>query len=94
MEFNLSANMEKFTKIAEFIGTNVKGLDVNEASKICVSCKRAVKRHRVASNPKRSWRKKGGYSWLVEMIFKWANESGNPREVSKKQLRELYEKAY
>ncbi|MGD8543558.1 MAG: iron-containing alcohol dehydrogenase [Candidatus Bathyarchaeota archaeon] len=31
---------------------------------------------------------------LVEMIFKLANESGNPREVSKKQLRELYEKAY
>ncbi len=34
MEFNLSANVEKFTKIAEFMGTNVKGLDVNEASKI------------------------------------------------------------
>jgi alcohol dehydrogenase class IV len=30
---------------------------------------------------------------LVERTFKWANESGNPREVSKKQLRELYEKA-
>lgn len=38
--------------------------------------------------------KREDFPTLVEIAFKWANEYGNPREVSKKQLRELYEKAY
>ena len=95
MKFNLSANVDKFAKIAEFMGANVKGLDVNKASKKSVS---AVKELSSDIGLPQTLREVGvkreDFPALVDITFKWANESGNPREVSKKQLRELYEKTY
>lgn len=95
MDFNLSANVEKFMKIAEFMGEDVKGLDVNKASKKSVSAVKKLSRDiRLPQTLREVGVKREDFPALVEMTFKWANESGNPREVSKKQLRELYEKAY
>jgi 1,3-propanediol dehydrogenase len=95
MEFNLSANVEKFTKIAEFMGADVNGLDVNEVSKKSVSAVKELSRDIGLPRTLREVGvKREDIPALVEIIFKWANESGNPREVSKKQLRALYEKAY
>jgi alcohol dehydrogenase class IV len=95
MDFNLSANVEKFMKIAEFMGEDVKGLDVNKASKKSVSAVKELSRDiRLPQTLREVGVKREDFPALVEMTFKWANESGNPREVSKKQLRELYEKAY
>lgn len=95
MDFNLSANVEKFMKIAEFMGEDVKGLDVNKASKKSVSAVKKLSRDiRLPQTLREVGVKRENFPALVEMTFKWANESGNPREVSKKQLRELYEKAY
>jgi 1,3-propanediol dehydrogenase len=95
MEFNLSANVEKFTKIAEFMGANVNGLDVNEVSKKSVSAVKELSRDiGLPQTLREVGVKREDIPALVERTFKWANESGNPREVSKKQLRALYEKAY
>lgn len=95
MKFNLSANVEKFAKTTEFMGANVKGLDVKEASKKSVSAVKELSRDiGLPQTLREVGVKREDIPALVEMIFKWANESGNPREVSKKQLRELYEKAY
>jgi len=95
MEFNLSANVEKFTKIAEFMGANVAGLDVNKASKKSVSAVKVLSRDiGLPQTLREVGVKREDFPALVDITFKWANESGNPREVSKKQLRELYEKAY
>ncbi len=95
MEFNLSANVEKFAKIAEFMGEDVKGLDVDAASKKSVSAVKELSRDiRLPQTLREVGVKREDIPAMVEMAFKWANESGNPREVSKKQLRELFEKAY
>jgi alcohol dehydrogenase class IV len=95
MEFNLSANVEKFTKIAEFMGADVNGLDVNEASKKSVSAVKELSRDiGLPQTLREVGVKREDIPALVERTFKWANESGNPREVSTKQLRALYEKAY
>jgi len=95
MEFNLSANVKKFAKISELMGEDVKGLDVNKASKKSVSAVKELSRDiGLPQTLREVGVKREDFPALVEMTFKWANESGNPREVSKKQLRELYEKAY
>lgn len=95
MEFNLTANVEKFAKIAEFMEENVKNLDVNQASKKSVSAvKNLSKDIGLPQTLKEVGVKREDIPALVEIAYKWANESGNPREVSEEQLRELYKKAY
>jgi len=95
MEFNLSANVEKFTKIAELMGENVKNLDVNQASKKSVSAVKFLSKNiGLPQTLREVGVKRGDIPALVKIAYKWANASGNPREVSEEHLRELYEKAY
>lgn len=95
MEFNLSANLEKFIKIAEFMGEDVKGLDLNQALKKSVLAVEKLSRDiGLPQTLREVGVKREDIPALVEIAYEWANESGNPREVTEKQLRELYEKAY
>lgn len=95
MEFNLSANVEKFAKIAELMGEDVKNLDADQASKKSVSAvKELSKDIGLPQTLREVGVKREDIPALVEIAYKWANDSGNPREVSEEQLRELYEKAY
>ncbi|UCE16159.1 MAG: iron-containing alcohol dehydrogenase [Candidatus Bathyarchaeota archaeon] len=95
MEFNLSTNVEKFAKIAEFMGEDVKNCDMDKASEKSVSAvKELSKAIRLPQTLREMGVKKEDFPALVEIAYKWADDSGNPREVSEEQLRELYEKAY
>lgn len=95
MEFNLNANQEKFAKIAELMGEDVKNLNVNQASKKSVSAAKELSKNVGLPQALREVGvQRKDIPALVEIACKWANKSGNPREVSEEQLRALYEKAY
>ena len=95
MEFNLSANVDKFAKIADLMGEDVKNYDVNQASKKSVSAVKELSRDiGLPQTLREVGLKREDIPALVEIAYKWANDSGNPKEVSEEQLRELYEKAY
>jgi 1,3-propanediol dehydrogenase len=77
------------------MGEDVKNLNVNQASKRSVS---AAKESSNNVGLPQALREVGvqrkDIPALMEIACKWANKSGNPREVSEEQLRALYEKAY
>ena len=95
MEFNASSRLEKFSMIAELMGENIKGTSLQAGARISVD---AVRRLAEDIELPRTLRevgvKKKDISRLAAMAFPWANISGNPREVTQDQLRNLYEKTF
>ena len=95
MEFNATSRLEKFSSIAEFMGENIKGINLQAGAAKSVD---AVRRLQEDVELPRTLRevgvKKKDLSTLAAMAFPWANISGNPREVTQDQLRDLYEKTF
>jgi len=95
MEFNASSRREKFSRIAELMGEDIKGISLQTGARRSVD---AVRRLAEDIELPRTLRevgvKKKDISTLAAMAFPWANISGNPREVTQDQLRDLYEKTF
>ncbi len=95
MRFNRSANVKKFAKIAELMGEDTSKLDIDEASETSVV---AVRNLMEDVGMPMTLREVGvlreDFPALVELALQVSKTSGNPREASAQQLRQLYETAY
>lgn len=94
MEYNLSSNYEKFSKIAEALGRNIENKTTEEKAMEAVFAVRELAR--TVGIPKLSETK-----FKVEDIKKLAKQAhedicagGNPREASVEDLMEIYSKVY
>lgn len=95
MEFNASSRREKFSRIAELMGEDIKGTSLQSgAAKSIDAVRRLAEDIELPRTLREVGVKKKDISTLVAMAFPWANISGNPREVTQDQLRDLYEKTF
>ena len=95
MEFNRSARVAKFARIAELMGQRRDMRGVQEQSLRAAQAARRLSKD--IGMPQRL-REVGvlvkDFPALLEIANKWANLSGNPREVTYEQLEKLYNRAY
>ncbi|HEX9907525.1 MAG TPA: iron-containing alcohol dehydrogenase [Thermoplasmata archaeon] len=95
MEFNLKASTDKFAEIANLMGARTAGLGKRDAALLSV---KAVSRLCDDVGLPRRLRDVGvmreDFRNLVDIADRWANLSGNPREISRSQIEHLYKKAY
>jgi len=95
MEFNSSARRDKFARIAELMGEDTRDLSGQVAADRSVAAVRRLSKDiRLPQALREVGVRKSDISALVALAYPWANISGNPREVTKGQLRELYEKTF
>ncbi|MGQ9587810.1 MAG: iron-containing alcohol dehydrogenase [Thermoplasmata archaeon] len=95
MEFNSSARQEKFARIAELMGEDVRGLSVQAAAERSVAAVRRLSKDiRLPQTLREVGVRRKDIPALVASAYPWANISGNPREVAEGQLRDLYEKTF
>lgn len=95
MEFNASSRREKFSRIAELMGEDIKGISLQAgAAKSVDAVRRLAEDIELPRTLREVGVKKKDISTLAAMAFPWANISGNPREVTQDQLRGLYEKTF
>ncbi len=95
MEFNRSANPAKFAEIAWAMDSRTAGLSDEKASGMAVDAVSELSKS--VGLPRRlreAGVKRDDLQELTRMAFKWANVSGNPREVSEGEVMSLYERAY
>lgn len=95
-EFNLPSSYEKFAKIAECAGENVKNISVYEAAgKAIVALKRLNKDLNIPSMKETNIVKEEDIPDLVkEAAADEGNMQSNPRKMEESNIRRIYEKAF
>lgn len=95
MEFNMVACEEKYCRIANAMGVDVKGMTVSEGAKAAVE---AVKQLSIDLGIPQTLREIGIPEEALEQLAKDAFNDvctgGNPREITEADILELYKKAY
>jgi len=95
MEFNASSRREKLSRIAELMGEDIKGISLQAgAAKAVDAVRKLAEDIELPRTLREVGVKKKDIPTLATMAFPWANVSGNPREVTQDQLRDLYEKTF
>ena len=95
MEFNASARREKFSRIAGLMGEVVKSAGSQaSALKSVDAVRRLAKNLGLPLKLREVGVRKMDIPTLATMAFPWANISGNPKEATLGQLRDLYEETF
>jgi alcohol dehydrogenase len=95
MEFNASAALAKFARIAELMGEDTTGLSTERAAELSWHAVRKLSRDTGLPQALRDVGfRKDDLEGLVAIADKWANVSGNPKEISRDEIEMLYLRAY
>jgi lactaldehyde reductase len=95
MEYNMPAAIDKYCKIAKAMGVDISGMTKEQGAKAAVD---AVKKLSLDLNIPQTLREikipKEALEQLAEDAFADVCTGGNPREITEKDIFELYQKAY
>ncbi len=95
MEYNMSAALDKYCDIAKAMGVDISGMTKEDGAKAAVD---AVKKLSLDLNIPQTLREikipKDALEQLSKDAFADVCTGGNPREITEKDILELYQKAY
>jgi alcohol dehydrogenase class IV len=95
MSFNLKANPAKYARIYELMGGRSSGLGTRAAAeKSALSVRRLCRDLGLPSRLRDVGVRESDLDGIVDIADRWANSSGNPRRITRRQIRELYESAF
>lgn len=95
MAFNLKASPAKYARIHEFMGGRTSGLGPRMAAdRAAASAKKLCRDLGLPSRLRDVGVHRSDLDEIVDIADRWANSSGNPRRVTRKQIRKLYESAF
>jgi alcohol dehydrogenase len=95
MRFNAGATPARYADVAKLMGEDVSGMNRREAAeRAATSVEELRRRTGLPDRLRVVGVKKKDFPALLDIADRWANLSGNPRNVTRRQLESLYEKAY
>ena len=95
MEFNWTSVTEKLSTIAQVMGNDTIGLGPDESLKrSAIAASELSERIGLPQKLREVGVDRLDLHELAKMAFKWANISGNPRQITEDQLERLYEEAF
>ena len=94
MEFNLDSNPAKFADIARALGADTTGLSVDEAAKLAVDKVRELSRKLRIPALKDTPFNPADVDKLAEQAMRDVCTGGNPKDVTKEDIKALYMTAY
>ncbi len=94
-EYNIMSNPQRFADIAVFMGENIDGLSVMDAAdKAIAAMARLAKDVGIPSSLKEMGVKEEDFELMAENALKDGNAGSNPRKGNKKDIINLFKKAY
>ncbi len=94
-EYNIMSNPQRFADIAVFMGENIDGLSVMDAAdKAIAAMARLAKDVGIPSSLKEMGVREEDFELMAENALKDGNAGSNPRKGNKKDIINLFKKAY
>ena len=95
MRFNSRAVVGKLAMVAQLMGEDISGLKKRNAAELAAgSVADLRKRTGLPGRLREVGVRREDFPALLDIADRWANSSGNPRQVTRRQLEKLYEEVF
>lgn len=94
-EYNMISNPQRFAEIAEFLGENIEGLSTRDAAEKAIAALRTLATDvGIPATLEEMGVKKEDFDLMADNALRDGNAFSNPRQGNKKDIIELFEKAF